>query len=76
MLTMKDPCEKCGAATGLTDVAYICSFECTFCEACTTSMKGICPNCSGDLVLRPTRTRRPVAVAASLAAKRFRGARK
>ena len=60
MLKMKKQCEKCGAATGLMDVAYICSYECTFCADCTQQMQGICPNCSGNLVLRPTRAKGPV----------------
>lgn len=59
MLKMKKKCEKCGTTTGLTDVAYICSYECTFCEPCTQAMNCICPNCKGNLVLRPTRTRNP-----------------
>lgn len=29
MLKMKKQCEKCKALTGLVDVAYICSYECT-----------------------------------------------
>jgi len=38
--------------------ARICSFECTFCEACATGvLAGLCPNCGGDLVPRPTRSR-------------------
>jgi uncharacterized protein len=37
--------------------ARICSFECTFCEACaTTVLSGKCPNCGGQLVARPTRS--------------------
>jgi hypothetical protein len=36
--------------------ARICTFECTFCAACAeTRFGGRCPNCGGDLVLRPTR---------------------
>ncbi len=35
MLKMKSHCERCQAETGWTDEAYICSFECTFCVACT-----------------------------------------
>lgn len=62
MLKMKPTCEKCGATTGLMDAAFICSFECTFCATCTAGMGAICPNCSGNLVLRPTRARRPLAV--------------
>ncbi|MFO0044761.1 MAG: DUF1272 domain-containing protein [Armatimonadota bacterium] len=56
---MKQHCEKCGARTNLTDSAYICSFECTFCVDCTKLMNSICPNCSGVLVLRPTRNESP-----------------
>lgn len=59
MLKMKTQCEKCGCATGLTAKAYICSFECTFCEACTAAMNAVCPNCQGNLVLRPTRIEKP-----------------
>ncbi|MDO8330967.1 MAG: DUF1272 domain-containing protein [Fluviicoccus sp.] len=65
MLKMKNECEACHAATGLMDVAYICSFECTFCEACSTRMGHVCPNCQGTLVLRPTRQRSPLAVGVS-----------
>jgi hypothetical protein len=72
MLKMKKQCEKCGAATDLTAVAFICSFECTFCESCTKAMNAVCPNCSGNLVLRPKRTRSPVAVAASMVSKKLR----
>jgi hypothetical protein len=73
MLKMKKRCEKCQAATGLTAVAYICSFECTFCEGCSRQMQFICPNCSGNLVLRPTRTRSPVNVAVSQVTKKVFG---
>ena len=38
--------------------AFICSFECTFCSSCAREvLGGTCPNCGGELVLRP---RRPV----------------
>ncbi|WP_442792428.1 DUF1272 domain-containing protein [Psychrobacter sp. SC65A.3] len=59
MLKMKSNCEKCNLDTGLTAVAYICSYECTFCEACSKNMDCICPNCQGNLVLRPIRTKSP-----------------
>lgn len=55
MLKMKAECERCEKELPHTDLAYICSYECTFCETCTTEMKNICPNCSGELVKRPTR---------------------
>jgi len=36
--------------------AMICSFECTFCRSCaTTVLGGRCPNCGGELVSRPRR---------------------
>ena len=62
MLKMKGACEKCHAAVEQTGVAYICSFECTFCEACATGvLGGKCPNCGGELVPRPTRSRAKLA---------------
>ena len=54
-LEMKTRCERCDAAIGPRDDACICSFECTFCPACTRAMDGICPNCGGELVARPRR---------------------
>ncbi|WP_428540261.1 DUF1272 domain-containing protein [Rhodopila sp.] len=36
--------------------ARICTYECTFCANCTDNrLKGICPNCGGELVRRPVR---------------------
>jgi len=36
--------------------AVICTFECTFCRECaTTALRGVCPNCGGELVPRPRR---------------------
>ena len=53
-LEMKKECEKCGRALSPDGEAYICTFECTFCAACTdTVLKGICPNCGGELLPRP-----------------------
>lgn len=57
MLELRPNCECCN-----TDLppeapnARICSFECTFCEACSTGkLSGVCPNCGGELVRRPVR---------------------
>jgi uncharacterized protein len=57
MLKLRPNCECCdvdlppGAAN-----ARICTFECTFCAACADEkLKGICPNCGGELVTRPRR---------------------
>ena len=54
-LEMKHACEKCGAKLHPPDVAYICSYECTFCPSCTEQFQAVCPNCGGELVRRPRR---------------------
>jgi len=60
MLQLRPCCECC--ATDLpadSDQARICSFECTFCAHCaSTVLQSVCPNCGGELVARP---RRPAA---------------
>jgi uncharacterized protein len=56
MLEMRMQCEACHAHLKDAQViAYICSFECTFCAACTESLHGSCPNCGGELKQRPRR---------------------
>ena len=58
-LAMKPACERCGAALPpASDAARICSYECTFCVACANAMQGRCPNCGGDLLVRPRRLAR------------------
>ena len=52
---MKSCCEACERALRADGEAYICSFECTFCPECATSIQRICPNCGGELLLRPRR---------------------
>ncbi len=57
MLQLRPNCECCDRdlAPESTE-ARICSFECTFCEACAgTVLGGRCPNCGGELVARPRR---------------------
>jgi uncharacterized protein len=54
-LEMRPNCEKCQAQLPYNAMAYICSYECTFCSNCGTHMHFVCPNCSGELVRRPTR---------------------
>lgn len=54
-LEMRRICEKCHAPLALDGDAFICSHECTFCPDCTRGLKGICPNCGGELVRRPKR---------------------
>ncbi|MCW0234849.1 MAG: DUF1272 domain-containing protein [Ferrovibrio sp.] len=57
MLELRPNCECCNRdlVPDATD-AMICTFECTFCRECAeTALKGICPNCRGNLVARPVR---------------------
>ncbi|MEE9268689.1 MAG: DUF1272 domain-containing protein [Candidatus Krumholzibacteria bacterium] len=51
---MRERCEKCDRHL-LADDAYICSYECAFCEECARGQDFICPNCAGELVRRPKR---------------------
>jgi uncharacterized protein len=54
-------CERCGAALADEGLAFICSYECTFCARCAADMDLVCPNCGGELVAQPKRrSRRPL----------------
>lgn len=59
MLEIRPNCECCDRdLPNESQEARICSFECTFCSDCAIDrLHNICPNCGGELVLRP---RRPV----------------
>ncbi|MBA1147574.1 DUF1272 domain-containing protein [Ectothiorhodospiraceae bacterium WFHF3C12] len=63
MLELRPNCECCDADLPPDSAdARICTFECTFCADCTEAiLDGICPNCGGELVVRP---RRPAAALA------------
>lgn len=52
---MKNACEACESALPPESEAYVCSFECTFCPACAQRTSYVCPNCGGELLLRPRR---------------------
>ncbi|WP_353066057.1 DUF1272 domain-containing protein [Tunturiibacter psychrotolerans] len=52
---MKSECERCNTALDANGRAFICSYECSFCATCTQVLNAICPNCGGELVLRPRR---------------------
>ena len=57
MLEMRPGCECCDRDL-MADAggAFVCSFECTFCEVCALDrLGGVCPNCQGQLVARPKR---------------------
>lgn len=57
---MKPSCERCREPLTVQDDANICSYECTFCPDCSSKMNDICPNCNGELVIRPKRRTNPV----------------
>ena len=56
MLQMRPNCECCDVDLPPDGgPAYICSFECTFCDKCAYAFGNRCPNCGGDLMVRPAR---------------------
>ena len=63
MLELRPNCECCDRDLPPdSGEALICSFECTFCRACAQSrLSGRCPNCGGELVARPRRSREMLA---------------
>ena len=68
MLSMKTSCELCAAALEPDGSAWICSYECTYCDECV-QRAGTCPNCAGELVPRPRRTTGATAIATRLPAR-------
>ena len=58
MLTLRPNCECCDRNLPPDSIdARICSFECTFCATCAEeTLRGICPNCGGELIARPRRS--------------------
>jgi hypothetical protein len=63
MLQLRPNCECCDRDLPPDSLdARICTFECTFCVDCVDRvLKGVCPNCGGELLRRP---RRPAAMLA------------
>ncbi len=57
MLQLRPNCECCDRdLPPASTEARICSFECTFCAACAQDrLGGVCPNCGGELLVRPRR---------------------
>lgn len=57
MLEIRPNCECCDKDLPPNSTeAMICSYECTFCHECvTTILRNVCPNCSGGFVPRPIR---------------------
>ena len=59
-MEMRTPCEICNKELQNDGIAYICSHECTYCEAFATKIENICPNCKGELVRRPGREKKTI----------------
>lgn len=59
MLEYRHNCERCGRELAIDDhQVYICSFECTWCSDCAATFpRRTCPNCGGNLALRPIQPR-------------------
>jgi hypothetical protein len=59
MLELRPTCEHCNRPLPPESKdAVICSFECTFCRTCaTTLLFSTCPNCGGGFSERPIRPR-------------------
>ncbi|MEO0851453.1 MAG: DUF1272 domain-containing protein [Pseudomonadota bacterium] len=57
MLELRPNCECCDRDLPPESTeAVICTFECTFCQACAQSvLGGVCPNCGGNFAQRPVR---------------------
>ena len=54
MLELRPNCECCDKDLPPQADALICTYECTFCRDCGENvLKGVCPNCGGNLVTRP-----------------------
>ena len=52
-LEMRTKCERCSGELQPRDEAYICTFECTYCQTCHAELASVCPNSGGELVRRP-----------------------
>lgn len=57
MLEIRPNCENCDIdLPNQSDLAMICTFECTFCKDCVQNVLNcVCPNCGGGFEKRPIR---------------------
>ena len=57
MLQLRPSCEHCNKPLPPASTeAMICSFECTYCRDCASTLLGnVCPNCGGGFSARPIR---------------------
>ncbi|MEQ1510820.1 MAG: DUF1272 domain-containing protein [Sphingopyxis sp.] len=74
MLEMRPDCEKCGVDLPADQPgAFICSYECTFCATCSDKLEEMCPNCGGDLLDRPMRSRAMLAKNPASTERKYKG---
>ncbi|MEP5938041.1 MAG: DUF1272 domain-containing protein [Erythrobacter sp.] len=74
MLEMRPDCERCGKdVPAEVPAAFICSFECTFCADCADELDDNCPNCGGELMDRPTRSKKLQERAPASTERKFKG---
>jgi two-component system, LytTR family, sensor kinase len=64
-LEMKIRCQGCGEQLPPDAEAYVCSYECTYCNECMTATGAACPHCGGELLRRPKRNAGTSEVSAS-----------
>jgi hypothetical protein len=57
MLELRPSCENCACDLPPdSQIAMICSYECTFCKDCVDNiLTNVCPNCGGGFYQRPIR---------------------
>lgn len=58
-MEFRGECGRCQRPLNEDGPAYQCANECTFCATCFRKLTYVCPNCSGELVRRPRRSRSP-----------------
>jgi hypothetical protein len=60
VLELRPNCELCDTdLPPSSSEARICTYECTFCADCAEgTLRGVCPNCGGNLEPRPIRPER------------------
>ena len=64
VLELRPNCECCDRDLDpASPDVFICTYECTWCRDCAENvLRGVCPNCGGELVRRPVRPARLLAV--------------
>jgi hypothetical protein len=57
VLELRPNCECCDRDLDpASPDVFICTYECTWCRDCVEKvLRGVCPNCGGELVRRPVR---------------------